>query len=65
MTNIVLRKANKFVDVFFGNQGWHEREWSRFVTSTTDNIVALKRIKGAHVDSATYAYVKRMVQDLV
>ena len=64
MTNIVLRKANKYIDVFFGQDGWRENQWTRFVTAQHDGIFALKRIKGAHVDNNTYAYVKKLAQDL-
>jgi hypothetical protein len=64
MTNIVLRKANKYIDVFFGQYGWQENQWTRFVTAQQDGIFALKRVKGAHVDNKTYAQVKQMAQDL-
>ena len=64
MTNIVLRKANKYIDVFFGQDGWRENQWTRFVTAQHDGIFALKRIKGAHVDNNTYAHVKQLAQDL-
>jgi hypothetical protein len=64
MTHIVLRKANKYIDVFFGQQGWNERQWSRFVTTNKDGMFALKHIKGAHVDNQTYSYVKQKAQEL-
>lgn len=65
MTHIVLRKANKYLDVFFGQEGWNETQWSRFITTQRDGIVALKRIKGAHVDNKTYNYVKQKAQELL
>lgn len=65
MTNIVLRKANKFIDVFFGQSGWNETQWTRFATTSKDGIFALKRVKGAHVDNKTYAYVKQQAEVLV
>lgn len=28
---IVIRKAGKIVDVFFGEEGWEKDEWARFI----------------------------------
>ena len=64
MNHIVLRKANKYIDVFFGTEGWKENQWTRFVTAQHDGIFTLKRIKGAHVDNKTYSIVKQKAQEL-
>lgn len=59
MQHVVIRNAGKFVDVFHGQQGWEESNWTRFLpVKSHEGHTFLKFIKGASVEPLTFAYLK-------
>lgn len=59
MTNkLVIRKANRIIDVFSGEQGFVEQDWTRFL------LVGkfLKFIKGAQLSPTDFNLVKKELQ---
>lgn len=55
---LVIKKANKVIDVFSGEQGFAEQEWTRFL------LVGkyLKFIKGAQLSPHDFNEVKAQLQ---
>ena len=59
MEHVVLRNAGKFVDVFHGQEGWEESNWTRFLpVKGNDGSTFLKFIKGASVEATTFNWLK-------
>jgi hypothetical protein len=55
---IVIRQAGKIVDVFFGEEGWEEKDWARFLIMPNKY---LKFLRGASLTPEDYTAVTNMV----
>lgn len=55
---IVIRKANKIIDVFHGEQGWEKHEHTRLML-TSNNF--LKFVSGAKLSSQDFYEVKKQL----
>jgi hypothetical protein len=56
MTNrVVIRKHHRIIDVFHGEEGWEENNWTRFLL--VGNY--LKFIKGAQMSPKDFNSVKK------
>ena len=53
---IVIRKAGKIVDVFFGEEGWEKEEWARFIMMPDKY---LKFLRGATLSTEDYRSLHR------
>lgn len=54
---IIIRKNNRILDVFHGEEGFAEQQWSRFLLVNK----TLKFIKGAQMSVADLQTLKQMV----
>lgn len=52
---VIIRKANHVIDVFFGEEGFNQKEWTRFLL--VGNF--LKFIKGAKLSHQDFNVVKK------
>ena len=52
---IVIRKLNKIIDVFSGEEGWESDHWTRFVLIGN----YLKFIKGVQLSPHDFNHVKK------
>jgi len=58
MTNrIVIKKANRIIDVFFGEEGFVQQEWVRFLL--VGNY--LKYVIGAQLSPQDFTEVKKLL----
>ena len=58
MTNrIVIKKANRIIDVFFGEEGFGQQEWVRFLLIGN----YLKFVTGAQLNPQDFSEVKKML----
>lgn len=59
MQHVAIRYAGKFVDVFHGQSGWEQSDWTRFLpVKGNDGSTFLKFIKGASVEAVTFNWLK-------
>ena len=55
---IKIKRANKVVDVFFGEKGWKPQEHTRLLMVNTKNGVFLKYLSGAQLSTSDFNSVK-------
>ena len=55
---IQIKRANKVVDVFFGEEGWEPQEHTRLLMVNTKNGVFLKYLSGAQLSNNDFNSVK-------
>ncbi len=52
---IVIKKANHIIDVFHGEEGFEEQNWTRFLLKNK----FLKYIKGAQLSAQDFFLIKK------
>lgn len=52
---LIVKKHNRFIDVFSGEEGFEEQDWTRFLLVGT----FLKFIKGAQLSAHDFNQVKK------
>lgn len=56
--HIKIKRANKIVDVFFGEEGWEPQEHTRLLLVNTKNGVFLKYLSGAQLSNSDFNSIK-------
>ena len=58
MKHIVIKRTKFFVDVFHGKEGWHQKDWTRFILVNKQYI---KYVSGARMTAPAFDYVRKAV----
>lgn len=51
--NLVIQQHNRMIDIFFGEEGFHQSEWSRYIAIKGK----LEYVKGKKLGPTVMAYV--------
>ena len=58
---IVIKKVNSVFDIFFGEEGFDQKHWTRMAVVKTQNGNFLKYLKGAQMPARDMMEVRKML----